>query len=71
MDCCQRGIAVNAVKIGIQTRKLAIKHQIYEFKAGSSWVNRFMKKNSLSVRATTMRQKLLHEIIDFVNKKYC
>uniref|UniRef100_A0A0K0FDD6 HTH psq-type domain-containing protein n=1 Tax=Strongyloides venezuelensis TaxID=75913 RepID=A0A0K0FDD6_STRVS len=44
LDCGQRGIAVNRVKIRIQARKLTMKHQIYEFKAGSFWGNRFVKK---------------------------
>uniref|UniRef100_A0A0K0FPY9 HTH CENPB-type domain-containing protein n=1 Tax=Strongyloides venezuelensis TaxID=75913 RepID=A0A0K0FPY9_STRVS len=53
MDCRQRGITVNTIKIRFQARKLATEQQIYGFKAERSWVNRFIKRNSLSVRATT------------------
>uniref|UniRef100_A0A0N5BK13 HTH CENPB-type domain-containing protein n=1 Tax=Strongyloides papillosus TaxID=174720 RepID=A0A0N5BK13_STREA len=66
MDCRPRGIAVNTVKIGIQARKLAMEQQIYGFKAGSSWVNRFMKRNDLSVRATTSTGQKLPP--DYVQK---
>lgn len=54
-----KGLPVSTVKVRLQAKMIAANMGMNEFKAGTNWCFRFMKRKKLSVRArTTVGQKL-------------
>ena len=59
LERCLQGIALSTVEIRLQTRLIAKKLAITEFRSSSDWCYAFMRRNNLSIRRRThISQKL-------------